>query len=349
MKRYVIAIPALLLATALAATGCTASSSASGSGDTLKVVATTTQVGDFTKNVGGDDIEFTQLLAPGASAHHFDPTPADLAKLAAADVLVTNGAGLEEFLDSAIEASGFHGVTIDSSTGITLSGDHDHDHDHDHGDEDSHEGHEHAEGDDHDHDAESAEGNPHIWTDPANAKIMVNNIAEGLTKAATERGEQDTPFTQNAQAYNTKLDELDSWIQSNVSKVPADQRLVVSNHDAFHYFLDAYDITFVGSIIPSFEDNAEPSATEIDALVTKIKELGVKAIFSESSISDKTATAIAKAAGVEVYSGDNALFGDSLGAPGSGGDTYILSTIHNTQVILESWGVTPTPVPAGLE
>ncbi|GAA3588185.1 zinc ABC transporter substrate-binding protein [Klugiella xanthotipulae] len=333
MKRASL-LTALTLTAVLSATGCSATTAPNPSpASSLAVVATTTQVGDFTANVGGDLIALTQLLTPGASAHHFDPTPADLATLADADVLVINGAGLEGFLDSAIEASGFDGITIDSSTGIALSG-----------------------GEDHAEAAESegaperatgeAKGNPHVWTDPALAEKMVITIASGLAKADPAHA---SAFEANATAYNAKLAELDTWVRTNVNAVPAEKRLVVSNHDAFHYFLDAYDITFVGSIIPSFEDNAEPSAAEIDALVAKITKLGVRAIFSESSVSDKTAAAIAQAAGVTVYSGEDALFGDSLGAAGSGGETYISATIHNATVIMESWGITPTPVPAGLE
>ena len=93
----------------------------------------------------------------------------------------------------------------------------------------------------------------------------------------------------------------------------------MTNHDAFTYFVDAYDITFVGSVIPSFDDNAEPSAAEIDDLVAKIRATGVQAVFSEASISPKAAETIADEAGVTVYSGDDALYGDSLGVEGSPG------------------------------
>ena len=111
--------------------------------------------------------------------------------------------------------------------------------------------------------------------------------------------------------------------------MPVEQRLLVTNHDAFTYFVDAYDVTFIGSIIPSFDDNAEPSAAEIDDLVEKIGETGVRAVFSEASISPKAAETIAAEAGVTVYSGDDALYGDSLGQPGSEGETYLGSQVHN--------------------
>jgi zinc/manganese transport system substrate-binding protein/manganese/iron transport system substrate-binding protein len=123
----------------------------------------------------------------------------------------------------------------------------------------------------------------------------------------------------------------------------------VSNHDALGYFTAAYGIDYVGSVIPSFDDNAEPSAAEIDSLVAAITAVGVKAIFSEASVSPKTAETIATEAGVTVYSGDDALYVDSLGPDGSDGETYIKAQLHNTTLMLESWGVTPSALPANLQ
>jgi zinc/manganese transport system substrate-binding protein/manganese/iron transport system substrate-binding protein len=123
----------------------------------------------------------------------------------------------------------------------------------------------------------------------------------------------------------------------------------VANHDALGYFNAAYGITYVGSVIPSFDDNAEPSAAQIDKLVDAIKDSGVKAVFSEASVNPKAAKTIAEEAGVTVYSGEGALYVDSLGPKGSDGETYISSQIHNASAILKSWGVTPSAVPATLE
>jgi zinc/manganese transport system substrate-binding protein/manganese/iron transport system substrate-binding protein len=114
------------------------------------------------------------------------------------------------------------------------------------------------------------------------------------------------------------------------------------------YFVDAYGITFVGSIMPSLDDNSEPSALEIDALIERIKELGAISVFSESTLSDKLATTIASEAGVAVYSGDEALYADSLGAAGTAGATYLGATIHNVTVLVTAWGGTVPPLPEGL-
>ena len=376
MKKKTLVLPVLLSSAALALAGCasgggaTETGATASAGEQLQVVATTTQVADFTRQVAGDAASVTQLIQPNQSAHSYDPSAADLAALGSADVLVINGAGLEEWLDDAISASGFSGTTIDASTGIELS------------DDEAGDGHEHAEDEAHTDEAAGTEthaeedhtdeahtdeahtdethtdeahtddehahegGNPHIWTDPHRAEQMVATIETGLAEADPAAA---ADFEANATAYEAKLAELDEWIHTNVDTVPEADRLLVSNHDAFTYFVDAYDITYVGSVIPSFDDNAEPSAAEIDELVAAIEATGVKAVFSEASISPKAADTIAAEAGVTVYSGEEALYGDSLGPEGSDGATYLASQIHNATVILESWGVTPTAVPQDLE
>ncbi|HZW40912.1 MAG TPA: metal ABC transporter substrate-binding protein, partial [Agromyces sp.] len=307
------------------------------------IVATTTQVGDFTQELLGDGADFTQLLAPGQSAHGFDPSAAQLLALSNADALVVNGAGLESWLDDAISASGFDGELIDASTGIELFATEDEEaHDDEAADDAATDDH-----DDHgDEEGGQGEGNPHIWTDPELAEHMVENIADGLRDVS---GVDAAALEANETEYLGRLDALDTWIEENVAQVPVEQRLLVTNHDAFTYFIDAYDITFVGSVIPSFDDNAEPSAAEIDDLVAKISATGVKAVFSEASISPKTAETIAAEAGVTVYSGPDALYGDALGAEGTDGATYLTSQEHNVRLILESWGVEPSALPAALQ
>ncbi|MDJ0324981.1 MAG: metal ABC transporter substrate-binding protein [Terracoccus sp.] len=322
-------LPALLATAALALTGCSAAEPGNGgvSGG-LSIVATTTQVADLTRNVVGETsgVTVTQLVKPNQSAHAYDPSAADLTALGHADVLVINGVGLEEWLGDAIDASGFDGVTIDSSTGITLAADA-------------------AANDESTHSSEPAAGNPHIWTDVANAEAMVRTIEKGLSAASPVNS---AAFAADAAAYEARLAALDGWIRSNIDQVPADERLLVSNHDAFGYFTTAYGITYVGSVIPSFDDNAEPSAAAIDRLVAAIKATGVQAVFSEASINPKAADTIAKQAGVEVYSGEDALYGDSLGPAGSDGATYLASQVHNVSLVLRSWGVTPATLPPEL-
>lgn len=373
---------------ALALASCSSTEGAAQQSDHLKVVATTTQLADFAAEVGGDDIELTGLLAPGSSAHHFDPTPSDLLSLGSADVLIINGAGLDEFIDSAIEASGFDGTVIDASAGLDLDtaraitaealegqnhdGEHEyidtHGHAHgdgevasaegtdaadsattdeahveDHADEHSTEG-EHDEAE-HDHDHDHGDLNPHLWTSLRFAQGMVTQIADQLAMLDTAHSDN---YYERAGAYNAKLVTLDEWLTAQFERVPAAERVLVTGHDSMRYYLHDYGIAFAGSLLPSFEDNAEPSAAEIDEIVATIKASGVKAIFVESSLSPKLAQAVAKEAGVQVVDSES-LFVDSLGPEGSGAETYISATLHNTRVILEAWGQSVDPEPSALE
>ncbi|WP_207455259.1 metal ABC transporter substrate-binding protein [Herbiconiux sp. SYSU D00978] len=343
MRRLVptalLASSALLLAgCATSATPAGGSSSAAGAGgEGLSIVATTTVVADFTRNIVGDAASVTQLIQPNQSSHSYDPSAADLTALGTADVLVVNGAGLEEWLDDAISASGFDGTLIDSSEGIELAeGAEAHAHEHE-GEEHADEEHAEEEGEAHEH-AED----PHIWTDPGNALVQVQNIADGLIEADDANADA---FAQNAEDYEAKLTALDEWITASVEQVPAEQRLLVTNHDAFGYFVSAYGLTYVGAVIPSLDDNAEVSAAEIDELVHEIEHTGAKAVFSETSLSPAAAETIASEAGVEVYAGDDALYADSLGPVGSSGATYIDSIEHNVTLLVQSWGAEPTPLP----
>lgn len=378
-RRSALAIPAL--AAVLALSACSPAAEAPSAG-TLNVVTTTTQLADFAHQIGGDDISLTSLLAAGASAHHFDPSPKELVALSQADVLIVNGAELEGFIDSAIEASGFAGELVTAADGIDLAeakeitaeGEHEveagggeaaeHEHEHDHADHDHAEhgseghdhaadeaaGHEHAEDvsaghDDHaEHDHDHGDVNPHLWTSPRYASAMAGEVARGLAKADPEHA---ADYQERSSAYETELAELDAWVGAQFERVPAADRVLVSGHDSLRYYLHDYGIAYAGAIMPSFEDNAEPSAAELDALTAKITERGVRAIFVESSMSPKLAQTIAREAGITVVDSE-ALYADSLGPAGSGAETYVAATVHNTQVILEAWGHTPDAVPQGL-
>lgn len=380
-RRAAVLVPALAAVLALSACGPAAGSP---SGDDLNVVTTTTQLADFAHQLGGDDIALTSLLAAGASAHHFDPSPKELVALSQADVLIVNGAELEGFIDSAIEASGFAGTLITAADGIdleqakeiTAEGEHeaeataavphaehdhaDHDHEHEQADADAEpadtepadaakpadaEPADAEPADAHaDHDHDHGDVNPHLWTSPRYASGMVAEIADGLAKADPKHA---SDYEQRARAYEAKLAKLDSWIAEQFNRVPAEGRVLVSGHDSLRYYLHDYGIAYAGAIMPSFEDNAEPSAAELDQLTQRIKERGVRAIFVESSMSPKLARTIAREAGITVVDGES-LYTDSLGPAGSGAETYIDATVHNTRVILEAWGERVGDVPVEL-
>jgi zinc/manganese transport system substrate-binding protein/manganese/iron transport system substrate-binding protein len=309
-----LAVIALFSAATLAVAGCSTSATPS-TVEGIRVVATTTQLADFTSAVVGDDGFVSGLVLPNASAHQFDPSARNLLDIGEAEALVVNGVGLEPWLQDLTDAGAFSGDLIVATEGIDLR------------------------------DGEGDAQDPHVWTSPRNAAVMVNNIVRGLSEARPDLADN---FYQNAVDYLEKLTLLDTWATEAFASVAPEKRLLITNHDALGYFVDAYGITFVGSIMPSLDDNSEPSALEIDALIERIKELGAIAVFSESTLSDKLATTIASEAGVAVYSGDEALYADSLGAVGTAGATYLGATIHNVTVLVTAWGGTVPPLPEGL-
>ena len=289
--------------------------------DKLAVVATTPEVADFVRTIGGDDVAVTQILKPNVDPHDYEPTPADIKAIGEADLVVQNGVGLEEWLAPTITSAGFTGPVIDSSQGVKLR-------------EGGHEEEEHGhEGEDEAGDAH--EQDPHIWHDPRNAKIMVGNIQKGL--AAADAAHADA-YTRNLAAYTAKLDELDKANETAFAAIPAADRKLVTNHDAFGYYVDRYRLQFIGSVIPSLDTSAELSAKQLTDLVAEIKSTGTKAIFTESSLPAKTARTIAERAGVKVVGGDDALYGDSLGEPGTPEGTYLGAQQHNTEVIVAALG-----------
>jgi zinc/manganese transport system substrate-binding protein/manganese/iron transport system substrate-binding protein len=276
------------------------------------VVATTTQLADFARVVGGDRVRVTGILKPNVDAHDFEPSPADVDVIARAKVLIENGAGLESWLGDTVSASGFSGARVDASQGVELLGGP-------------------AEGGD---EAAGAK-DPHIWQDVANAKVMVANVERGLA-AADPAGA--ATFEANRERYDAELDTLDARIRKVAATIPAADRKLVTNHEAFNYFARAYGFQVVGAVIPSFDTSAELSAREISDLVARIRETGTRAVFSEASLPPRTAETIGREAGVEVVAGEDALYGDSLGPPGSAGDTYLKMMAHNADVIAGALG-----------
>ena len=298
-SRWIVLVAGLVAVLAAGCSGDEPAESAGGHGAALEVVATTTQVADFARIVGGDRVRVTNLIKPNVDAHDYEPSPADIDAIARADVVLQNGVGLEEWLDDTIQSSGFQGPVADLSRGVALRQD------------------------------EGGERDPHIWQDPGNAQVMAANIERGLA-AAEPAGAAG--FAANLTAYTRELRALDAEVERQIDSLA--NKKVVTNHDAFGYYLDRYGLELVGSVIPSFDTSAELSGRDIRDLVAKIKATGVKAIFSETTLPPKAAETIAAEAGVKVVTGEDALYGDALGPPGSDGDTYLKMIRHNTATIV---------------
>jgi ABC-type Zn uptake system ZnuABC Zn-binding protein ZnuA len=318
------------------------------SGPALRVLAIETFLADIARNVTGDRLKTDALLPLGADPHSFEPTPADVVKVAESNVLIVNGAGFEEFLDELLRNAGGARKVIEASAGLTgrapreseeaeedEADDH-HDTRHKHEDGPRHEdGHEnehddHGHGDEHHPEGHHHEGDPHFWLSPPNVVKYVENIRDGLSEADPDGA---AIYASNASAYIAKIEELDRWVSDQVKQIPADRRLLVTNHESFGYYADRYGFRIIGAIVPSFSTGASPSARDMARLVKKIKETGAKAIFLETGSDPRLAGQMAREAGIKV---EAELYTHSITGPEGSAPSYIEMIRWNTAAIVNA-------------
>lgn len=316
-----------------------ATTGATGSDTPLRIVATTTQIADLARNVLGERGEVRSILPLNADAHDFEPTPQDVERVADADLILEHGLGLDSWVDGLIASAGRSATHVLVTDGVhthasledeDAHGDEGEDHDHPDATPDADEHDEHADDDGHNHDHGHDHGDidPHVWFDVANTKIMVENIRDALI-AADAAG--SSTYTANASAYLAELDALDAWIRAQVATIPEEQRKMVTNHEAFGYYIEAYGFHFVGAVIPSLDSQAQPTARETAELMDAMEHEGVRVIFAEAAINPDLATQLAEELNIEIV---DDLYGDSLGSTDSGADTYIGMMRSNTEKIV---------------
>ena len=243
----------------------------------LQVIATTSIVGDVVAQIGGDAIDLDVMIPLGVDPHAYQATPGDIARVADADIVFINGAGLELFIDSLIENAGGLTQVISVSEGIEfLEEDHD----------DDEEAEDRGEEEEEDH-----EFDPHVWMDPNLVMIWADNIATSLGELDPDNA---AVYQANAEDYKAALSDLDAWIREEVQKIPEANRLIVMDHLVTGYFSAQYGFREVGAIIPSFSTLAEPSASQLAELVDTIAELNAKAIFVSNTVSPALAERVAE-------------------------------------------------------
>ena len=270
-----------------------------------QIVATTTQVGQIAGELGGDAIQLTTLLPPGAEAHDFEITPDDARAIERADAILKSGAGLETWLDRALQTIGGEDRVRDMSQGVPLR-------------MINEEGVE--------------ETDPHYWLSGPNAVLMVNNVRDALVAVAPESA---AGIRERAKAYVARLEEADGTVRDLIAEIPEDRRGIVTNHDALGYFIEEYGLRFVGSVFPAMDVSGEPDPAQLAALADTIRQEGVTAIFSESAVNPRLAQAIAQETGAQVV--DDPLYTDSLGPPGSDADTLDGMLLHDARVIHDAF------------
>ncbi|MBT3313347.1 MAG: zinc ABC transporter substrate-binding protein [Anaerolineae bacterium] len=277
-------LPALVLGLFLAS--CSAPPPTPVDGGKLNVVATTSIVADVVSQVGGDFIDVQILLPEGTDPHSFDPTPQDIAKVADADIVFANGAGLEDFIEHLLDSADAEERIIEVSEGIELL---------EHSEEDG----DHAEGEEHEEDEDHAHemGDPHTWTDPNNVIIWVKNIETALAAADPANA---GIYAENAAAYTSELKEVDAWIRAKIEQIPPEKRKIVTDHRLLGYYVDEYGLEMAGAIIPGYSSLSEPSAQELAAIEDIIDTLDVQAIFVGKTVNPNLAERIAEDTGVSL-------------------------------------------------
>ena len=295
--------------------------------------ATISVIEDLVAEVGGDRVEVSSIVPAGADVHTFQPSPSDVREISESEVVFQNGLGLEEWMGDLIESAGDENQTVVAlAEGLEPLGADEHgeeahgeEHDDEHVDEEEYESEaEHRAGDVHEH----AEGNPHLWLDVHNAERYVEGIREALAEADPGGAEE---YGANAEEYLAELEELDAYIEGQVRSIPEENRKLVTFHDAFPYFAEAYGLELVDVIIQNPE--AEPSGREAARLVTKIEEERVPAIFTEPQFNQGLAETIAAEADIEVY----ALYSDSL-VDDPEADSYVNMMRTNIDRVKEGLG-----------
>lgn len=279
----------------------------------LKVVASFSILGDMVAQVGGDLVTVRTLVGPDGDAHVYQPTPGDAQAVAGAGLVVVNGLGFEGWLNRLVGAAGYRGRVVTATAGVTAQ----------------------TMVEDEDEAGITRPGrkvvtpkrieDPHAWQDLRNGVIYIRNIAEGL--AAADPANAAT-YRSRAQAYSDELKSLDRWVRDTLEPVPADRRKVITGHDAFGYFANAYGVMFVAPVGISTE--AEPTAAGVARLIRQIREEHIKALFVENMTDPRLIEQIGRETGAQP---GGTLYADALSGPTGPAATYVAMFRHNATLL----------------
>ncbi|WP_269750173.1 metal ABC transporter solute-binding protein, Zn/Mn family [Bisbaumannia pacifica] len=320
--------------------------------DRLSVVASFSILADMVENVGGEHVEVHALVGPDSDAHVYSPSPQDARAIAEADLVVFNGLRFEGWMERLIDSSDYAGALVTTTEGIERLGYQGHDHGHAHGHDDhddhsdhghddhghddhndhGHDDHGHDDHNDHGHDAHANDGHdahahgdddPHAWQDLARARGYVGNILDGLIESDPAN---ESAYRANAERYINEIEATDAEIRELLGEIPASSS-VITGHDSFGYFANAYGLRFLSPVGLSTE--AEPSAADMARLIDVIREQDVRALFHENMTSPAVINQLAEETGLPIA---GTLYADALAAEGEA-STYLGMMRHNAATL----------------
>ena len=301
MRRTGLAAGTLVLAAVLS--GCSAAAA-----DAPTVVVTTNILGDITRNLVGDQADVVVLMESNADPHSFGISAQQAAQIENADLIIYNGAGLEEGVLNHVETAAAQGVptlaAMDAIEPIAFSYE----------------------------DDGGTQQDPHFWTDPGRVAQASESLADGIVEHV-DGVDPDAVRSQTAE-YLQQLGELESSMAGSFAAIPEDRRKLITNHHVFGYLAERFGFDVIGAVIPSGTTLASPSSSDLDDLTGKIRDAGVVAIFADSSQPERLAQVLAAEAGQDIDV--IPLFTESLGVEGSGADTYLDMMRANTKRITEA-------------
>jgi manganese/iron transport system substrate-binding protein len=284
-----------------------------GVGDRPVVVVTNTILQDLTAEIAEDKVVLVGVLEPGDDPHVYEPVPQDVQAIERADLIVYNGYNLEPALERLIQSAGRDALAAGEAAQPLAM----------------------------DYDGQRVP-DPHVWGDVENAIAMTEAIREALSQAFPEDA---ASFAAESEALIAQLRALDQWIGAAIATIPASQRQLVSTHDAFQYYAQAYGLTVLGTLI-GISTEEQPSAQTVQRLAAAIRQAGIPVIFAETTLNPALIQTVATEAGVKLA--DRKLYSDAIGTPGSGADSYLNMLIANTTTITTALGGQLPPLPPEL-
>ena len=314
----------------------------------MPVVATFSILGDMVTRIGGSHIAVTTLVGPDGDAHVYQPTPADARSVSSADVLFVNGLEFEGWIDRLVDASGFDGVRVVATKGIDAIPFDDHDDEHDdhaehdkdehghdkHDDEHAHDKHAHDKHDDEKHDDHAGHDHgafdPHAWQSLGHAVSYVDNITAALAKADPANA---STYYENRAAYVAEIEALEADVRAMIDAIPENKRTIVTSHDAFGYFADAYGLTFEAP--QGLSTESEPSAADVAKMIVQIREESISAVFVETVTDNRLLEQIANETGATI---GGTLYSDALSSSDGPASTYLDMMRHNATTLAAALG-----------